>query len=231
MGRDGGVNEAVAFELADERLGFFKVFGVVLRPGRGKADHDAGDCAAKTRRTEPLGSGLREEVVVGRRRHATCGHFEPREPRALAHEFRTHELAFGGPDLLREPVHEGKVGAEAAHEIHGGMGMQIDEPREKRALRKGNDFRGAVLRARFGNRKQIDDPAVGNHDGRVIENDALRGDRNDPAGLNDRICVEHFFSLRVERKTAAGAKAPERLRRGSLNARPCGMENGWKLIK
>ena len=225
MRRNGGADEAVALEFADQRLGLFKVFGVVFCPGRGEADHDSGDRAAKPRRAEPLGSGLREEVVVGSRRHAPRGHFETREPRALAHEFRTHELSFGGPDLLREPVHEGKVGAEAAHEIHGGMGMQIDEAREERALRKGNDFRGAVLRARFGNRKQIDDPAVGNHDGGVLKNDALRGDRNDPAGLNDRICVEHFFSLLWKGKR----RQERRRRRDSGEALSAPVRAGWKM--
>ena len=108
---------------------------------------------------------------------------------AVVHEFRTHEASLGGPDLLGEPVHEGKVGAPAAKQVHGRVRVKVDEAGHDDACGQAHRLRLETRVADSGGlgRKNVCDAAAREDDGVILQNGVSGNDGNDPAGLDERV--------------------------------------------
>ena len=193
--RHGRAHKLVALARLEHGFSTLQVFGIILGPGGRKTNDEGRGCAAQTRVTQTACGIHREEVVVRSRRDAACRHFEAGHICAVMHEARTHQLAFCRPDFCCEPVHERKIGAEPAHEVHRRVRVQIHEAGHDEALGQRNDVVGLVLRSGFGCRQDRRNVAAFDDDALVFKNDAFGHDGQNPAGFNDGVDKLHLKSL------------------------------------
>ena len=186
---DGHAHERVAAVTLDERLALADVLVVVRGPGGREADDDACGRAAQPRLAKAFSGGFGEEVEVRTAGDARADHFDARDQAAVVHEFRTHEASLGGPDLLGEPVHEGKVGAPAAKQVHGRVRVKVDEAGHDDACGQAHRLRLETRVADSGGlgRKNVCDAAAREDDGVILQNGVSGNDGNDPAGLDERV--------------------------------------------
>ena len=135
-----------------------------------------------------FGGGGGEEIHVVEGGDAPQKHFATGEPRAVAHEIFRNVGRFGGPDVPLQPVHERQVVGEAAHEGHGGVGVQVDEAGNEKMVGQRHVFRRPVAGAGRAGRQNVDNSAVADGHG-VPREQGLRLDLGDPAGFDEEIDV------------------------------------------
>ncbi len=129
--------------LAQIVLGVGRIAG-----GELDADHsDRGPHARVQRRARRL---LRIEIHVVEAGHSAAQHLGASQQRAVVDELRRNMLAFRRPDVLVEPLHQGQIVGQAAHQGHGRMRVQVDQPGHENVERQIHRCSGGVELARPG---------------------------------------------------------------------------------
>lgn len=163
---------------------------VVLRIGgvaRREFDADHADHGAHARLDRGVCGFLRVEIHVVEAGDPALQHLGAGEKRSVVDEFGRHVLGFRRPDVLIEPFHQGQVVRQAAHERHGRMRVQIDEPGHQHVGFEADRLFGGIHLARLGRRQQIGDAPVRHHYCVTLEHLAVGRDGNDPAGVDQEV--------------------------------------------
>jgi hypothetical protein len=163
-----------------------QIFVVSFRPGGGETDKERGDRALHAALAKPRRGVHREEVMVVRAGDAALHHFLSGEAAAFVHEFRAHQAAFKRPHLFLQPVHQTKVRADAAKQIHGGVRMQVNETRHHDFAWQLHDFLRLKLRG-FGFRNDCRDLSIRDRDHVLCKHNAFGDNRDDPGRLQKSI--------------------------------------------
>src|SRR6267378_427775 len=127
VGSDGGLNERIALPFFQEFLGVGGHFGLVFVVGHGEIDPGFAKDSAQAGGFGLFGFGVFKVIHVGERGGAAADHFGEREAGAPADVVFGDVARFGGEDELAEPVVEGDVVFQPAHQHHGDMRVPVDQ--------------------------------------------------------------------------------------------------------
>jgi hypothetical protein len=82
----------------------------------------------------------------------------------------------GGPDGFLQPAHQRQVVGEAAHQGHGGVGVQVDQSGGDDVLREADGFRRRI-EACLVRREDVDDASAPDGDAVMFQRGVVRLDR------------------------------------------------------
>ena len=128
-----------------------------------------------------------EEIHVGKAGGAGADHFRRRQPGAVVHKALADKAPFGGPDMLFQPGHQGQVIGDTAQQVHGRVGMGIDQAGDQQVVTQMLLVLALPFFVGQGAGQQVGNASVLDHQGVIFQYRALRVDGGDPAGVDDQV--------------------------------------------
>ena len=144
--------------------------------------------------------GIRKEIHVVEAGDAAAQHLGAGQQRAVAHELGRDVASLGGPDVMLEPLHERQVVGQAAHQVHCGMGVEIDQAGDEGMLVQRDGALGSEARMGFGGRQNGDDMCRRDYQAVMVEYLPRRFYGDHPACVNNRVGLLHRFARNRARK-------------------------------
>ena len=129
-------HQGVAAQTVVDLDAFGEVFIRARAPGRRKIEQDQIDHGAHAGSGEALGGGVWEKIHVVDAGDAATNELCGREPDTVQTILARHVRGLGGPDVVLEPVHQGQVICQAAHEAHRRVCVRIHQPGHQRVAGK-----------------------------------------------------------------------------------------------
>ena len=171
----------------------------VLVGGRGPARRGLGDDQADAGAHVGRGGGLRNhlgpQVHVGEAGDAAADHLGDGELGAVTHVFRVDPAPLERPDRLAQPGIERQVLRAAAQQDHRGVRVRVHESRQQHVVPAVDRLPGLVAQARLDRGQHLDDAAVADGDGVVLQHPAVGLDGDHPACGDE--CVDGLHAGRA----------------------------------
>ena len=184
--------ERLSLESVARRESLGDVIVGVRRVGRGELERDDAERRADSGLERRARRRLREKIHLVEAGHAAAQHLGASEQRAVVYEFGRHVPRFGGPDVIPQPGHQGKVVGEPAHQRHRRVGVQIHEARDQGVPVQARMLAGLEALLGLARGQHRDDAPFCDRNAVIVE-DCPRGlDRDHPAGADEEVDRLHL---------------------------------------
>ena len=176
-----------AFPAIDEAAALGNGVAGTLGVGAALIDHGRRYQRPHAALLDDLGDRIRVVIHVDKRGRAAPNHFPTGQLGANTDELGIHELDFRREYVVRQPVHECQVIRDAAQQRHGGVLVAVDDPGHDDTILTAERFHRVVARVDIGSDTDLEDDAIVDRDGAVLDNAELLVHCDDPVALHDQI--------------------------------------------
>ena len=201
MGRQRHAQQRVIAQLIGQSLAAAQGFCEIAGPRIRRFQHRYAEGRAESGIARACRGHLGEEVIVVEAGLAAANHLGERQPAAVADELRAHPAPLCRPDVLVEPDLQVEVVGPTAQQVHGRMGMRIDQAGDQRMGVQQNAFRVAGTLERLGTRPAPRDAPVLDQHAMAVQHLAPGPDRHHVAGQQQRAGGTHAVMITPWRGT------------------------------